>query len=93
MRVAVIVPKHITITALWLGISHGTWGSGPKGPIGMNPILTHYRQPLSAGSHTFGLRWRIPLRRSDASLYLTFTWSSHRPPASISGAVVQLKLN
>lgn len=25
-------------------------------PIGMNPVLAHYRQPLSAGSHTFGLR-------------------------------------
>jgi hypothetical protein len=93
MRVAVIVPKHLRITALWLGISHGTWGSGPKGPIGMNPILAQHRQPLSAGSHTFGLRWRVPDRRSDARPYLTFTWSSHQPFASVSGAVAQLKLN
>ena len=50
MRVAVTVPKHVTITALWFGISTGTWGSGPKGsPVGMNPILAHYTLPLSAG--------------------------------------------
>jgi len=60
MRVAVTVPTHVTITALWFGISTGTWGNGPGGPIGMNPILAHYRQVLSAGSHTFGLHWRVP---------------------------------
>jgi hypothetical protein len=31
------------------------------------------RQPLSVGSHTFGLRWRIPERRFGASLFLIFT--------------------
>jgi hypothetical protein len=55
MRIAVTVPKHVTITALWFGISTGTWGSGPNGPIGMKPILAHYTLPLSTGSHTFGL--------------------------------------
>jgi len=41
------VPDHVKITALWFGISTGTWGSGRGGnPIGMNPILAHYRQPL-----------------------------------------------
>ena len=93
IRVAVTVPKHVKVTALWFGISQGTWGNGPNGPIGMNPILAHYRQPLSAGSHTFGLRWRVPHRRSGAGLYLVFAWSSHQPPASVSGPVAQLLLN
>jgi hypothetical protein len=92
MRVTVSVPKHISVTALWLGISGGTWGNGPNGPIGMNPVLAHYRQPLSAGPHTFGLRWRIPQRRPGTSLYLIFTWSSQQPPASISGPVARLLL-
>jgi hypothetical protein len=92
MRVTVTVPKHVRVTALWLGISNGTWGNGPTGPIGMNPVLAHYRQPLSAGSHTFGWRWRIPQRRSGASLYLIFAWSSQQLPASVSGPVAQLLL-
>jgi hypothetical protein len=92
MRVTVSVPKHVSVTALWLGISGGTWGNGPNGPIGMNPILAHYRQPLSAGSHTFSLRWRIPQRRSGTSMYLTFAWSSQQPPASVAGPVAQLLL-
>ncbi len=92
IKVTVTVPEHVKITALWFGISTGTWGNGPKGPIGMNPVLTHYRQLLSAGSHTFGLRWRIP-PGSPALLYLTFAWSSYQPSASVSGPVAQLILS
>ncbi len=93
MRVAVTVPKHVKITALWFGISTGTWGSGPSGnPVGMSPILAHYRQPLSLGSHTFGLRWRIPHRHSAASLYLIYAWSSNQPPASVGGPIAMLAL-
>jgi hypothetical protein len=90
MRVVVTVPKHVRVTALWLGISNGTWGNGPNGPVGMSPILVHYRRPLPAGSHTFGLRWRVPPRHSSGSLYLTYAWASHQPPASVSGPVAQL---
>ena len=93
MRVAVTVPRHTRVTAQGIGISRGTWGNGPNGAIGVNPILAHYRQPLFAGSHTFDLRWRVPHRRSGATLYLTFAWSSHQPPASVSGPVAQLILN
>ena len=91
IRVAVIVPKHITITALWLGISTGTWGGGPNGPTGMDPILAHYTLPLPARSHTFGLHWHVPHRRPGTSLYLTYTWSSHQPDASVSGPVATLR--
>lgn len=93
MRVAVTVPKNVTITALWFGISTGTWGSGPNGsPVGMNPVLAHYTLPLSAGSHTFGLHWLVPHRRPGTSLYLTYAWSAHQPPASVEGAVATLAL-
>jgi len=92
IRVAVTVPKHLTITALWFGISTGTWGKGPHGPTGMNPVLAHYTLPLSAGPHTFGLSWRIPHRRAGTSLYLTYAWSSHQPDASVEGPIATLAL-
>jgi hypothetical protein len=90
MSVAATVPKDVKVTALWFGISTGTWGSGPEGPTGMHPILARYRRPLPAGSHTFGLRWRIPRHHSSASLYLTFAWNSTRPRASVEGPVAVL---
>ena len=93
MRVVVTVPDHVKITALWFGISTGTWGSGRGGnPIGMHPILAHYRQPLPPGSHTFGLRWRVSRHRSADSLILIYSWTSHQPPASVSGPIATLTL-
>jgi hypothetical protein len=93
MSVAVTVPRHLTVTALWFDISTGTLGGGPNGTGSMHPILAHYRQPLSAGSHTFGLRWRIPTRRSGTSFYLVTAWSSRRPPGNAGQFVAQLVLN
>jgi hypothetical protein len=58
----------------------------------MNPVLAHYHQPLSAGSHTFGLRWGIPKHGSGASVYLIYAWSSSQPPASVAGAIASLML-
>jgi hypothetical protein len=92
MSVAVTVPKHLRFTALWLGISTGTWGNGPNGPVGMNPVLVHSGQPLSTGVHTFGLNWRIPQGRSGGSLYLIFAWSSHQPDADVAGPIAVLAL-
>jgi hypothetical protein len=94
MTVVVTVPRHLRVTDLWLGISAGTWGNGPKGrPIGMNPILAHSRRPLSAGRHTFELHWRIPALRPGGSLYLITAWSSHQPPLSIARAIAVLAPN
>lgn len=91
MHVRVTVPPDVTVTALWFGISTGTWGNGPQGrPVGMNPILAHYHQPLPAGSHTFSLHWHIPKHRSAASLYLVYAWSSPQPPVSAAGPIATL---
>jgi len=92
MRVEVTVPSHVRVTALWLGISTGPEGFGPTGPVNLHPILAHSRQPLSAGPHTFGLRWRIPERRSGTSLLLTAAWSSHPPSAEVVRPIAQLIL-
>lgn len=92
IRVVVTVPRHVTLTALWFGISAGTWGIGPDGPTGMTPVLAHYALPLSAGSHTFGLTWRVPRRRAGGSVVLTYAWSSHQPDASATGPIAMLAL-
>ncbi len=96
ITVAVIVPRHLTTTALWLGISTDTWGNGPKGrPIGMHPILSHTRHPLPAGMHTFGLRWRVPGRPGPYwpfSFFLVHAWTSRHPPAAVAGPIVELAL-
>jgi hypothetical protein len=94
MTVVVTLPGHLKITTLWLGISTGTWGNGPGGrPIGMKPILARSSRLLTAGAHTFRLRWRVPSSQSGGPLYLVWAWSSHRPPVHIAGAVAVLALH
>jgi hypothetical protein len=92
IRVAVTVPRHVMLTALWFGISTGTWGSGPHGPTGMNPVLARYALPLPAGPHTFGLTWRVPRRRGSGSVILAYAWSSHQPDARAEGPIATLAL-
>jgi hypothetical protein len=93
LKVAVTVPRHFTVTALWFGISTGILGGGPNGTGSMHPILAHYRQPLSAGSHTFWLRWRVPKRRARTTLYLVTAWSGQPPPGNVEQFVAQLMLH
>jgi hypothetical protein len=93
MTVAVTVPRHLTITELWFGISTGILGGGPNGTGSMHPIVAHYRQPLSAGTHMLGLRWRVPKRRSGTRLDLVTSWSSRHPPANVGQFVAQLILS
>jgi len=93
MQVAVTVPRHVRVTALWVGICKDSWGWGPGDrPTGMNPILTHSRQLLAAGMHTFGLRWRLPKAQLGASLYLCTAWLSQQPPSGSAGAIAVLAL-
>ena len=92
MRVAVTVPRYLRVTALWLGISAGSWGGDAKGrPTGMNPILARSRGRLSAGAHTFELRWRVPESRSGITLYLVCAYSTEQPPMGLgAGAIAVL---
>jgi hypothetical protein len=92
-RHAVTVPQHVQVTVLGFGISTGTWGNGPNGrPVGMKPILARFQRPLSAGPHTFTLRWQVPQNRSATSLYLTYAWSSRQPPVETAGPVASFTL-
>jgi hypothetical protein len=93
MTVAVTVPRHLTVTALWFGICTGILGGGANGTGSMHPILAYYRQPLSAGTHMLGLRWRVPQRRSGTSLYLITAWDGQPPPGNVEQFVAQLILN
>ena len=67
------------------------WGPGDR-PNGMNPILISSRQPLPAGMHTFGLRWRFPDGQLGASLYLCTAWLSQQPPWGFAGAIAVLQM-
>ena len=78
------VPRHLTVTALWFGISTGVLGGGPNGTGSMHPILAHCRGPLSAGPHSCWMRWRVPERRRGTSLYLAAAWSSRHPPGNVT---------
>ena len=89
ISVEVTVPGRATVSALWLGIATGTVGFGPKGPIGVHPILAHSRQVLPAGSHSFRLRWRTPAQaRPGTRLYLVADWASRQTPTFGDGQVI-----
>jgi hypothetical protein len=59
--VTVTVPAHTEMTKLFLGITaNGTvTGIGPRGPIGMVPVLATASH-LTAGRHRFTLHWTVP---------------------------------
>ena len=80
ISVVVSLPGRARVSALWLGISTGTVGGGPNGPTGINPVLVHSRQVLTAGRHSFRLRWRAPANAPSGSrLYLAAAWASRQP--------------
>jgi len=59
----------------------GPLGPGPKAPTGVHPVLVHSSQVLTAGRHSFRLRWRTPAKaRPGTRLYLAAEWASRRPP-------------
>jgi hypothetical protein len=82
INVVVTVPKQARVSALWLGISvGGPLGPSPKGPTGVRPVLLHSSQVLTAGRHSFRLRWRTPAKaRPGTRLYLAAEWASRQPP-------------
>jgi hypothetical protein len=77
IHVGVTVPRHATVTALWLGITGNLWGSGPGGrPVGMHPVLAHTRHPLRDGEHRFRFGWTVPAwMRAGNTRWLTMAWA------------------
>jgi hypothetical protein len=90
ITVEIRVPRQLTISHLWLGISTGTLGASPNGPVGMHPILASSHRSLSPGSHTFTLHWRMPRHRSAAKLYLVSAWTTRKPSSSTAEAIAVL---
>ncbi len=92
IRVAVTVPRQLTVTALSFGISAGTLSGAQDGTGGMHPVLVRYREPLSTGKHWFRLRWQVPGSHPGAPLYLVAAWSSRHPPGNVEQFVAQFTL-
>ena len=57
--VTITVPAHSTMTKLFLGITGDSAGIGPRGPIGMSPVLATAAR-LAPGEHKFTLHWTVP---------------------------------
>ena len=95
INVEVSVPGRARVSALWLGISTGTVGGSPDGPTGIDLVLVHSRQVLTAGSHSFRLRWRAPAKtRPGSRRYLAAAWASRqRPGFSEEQLIAQLVLD
>jgi len=76
IHVDVTVPRHATVTALWLGITGNLWGFGPAGrPVGMHPVLAHTRHPLRAGEQRFRFGWTVSAgMRAGNTRWLTMAW-------------------
>ena len=89
ISVVVTVPGRARVSALWLGISTGTVGVGPNGPTGVDPVLVHSGQMLTAGRHSFTLRWRTPAKaRPGSRLYLAAAWASRQRPVFSEGQLI-----
>jgi hypothetical protein len=85
--VGVTVPVGATVTALWLGVSRGTFGSTDTGPVGMDPILKRTRKVLEPGPHTFRLTWTVPAELGHATdLWLAAAYVGVLPVAGPVGS-------
>jgi hypothetical protein len=87
IRVLVTVPRRARVTDLWLGISHGIFGSNRTGPIGQQPILAHIRSGLEPGRHTYRIAWTVPDEtKTGTVLWLAGSWTGMLPPAGSAGS-------
>ena len=59
MVITVTVPAHEQMTKLFLGITGDSAGIGPRGPIGMKPVLAT-AAGLGPGKHAFTVHWTVP---------------------------------
>jgi hypothetical protein len=77
ITVEMTVPAHVTVTALWLGITNGVLSPRPDGPANMSPILAaSTRVRLRPGPHRFVLHWTAPTGlRPGTSRQLSAEWA------------------
>jgi hypothetical protein len=66
--ITVTVPAHDQLTKLFLGITGDSAGIGPRGPIGMKPVLATAAD-LGPGEHAFTVHWTVPAGTEPASGY------------------------
>jgi hypothetical protein len=59
IMITVTVPAHDQLTKLFLGITGDSAGIGPRGPIGMKPVLAT-AAGLGPGKHAFTVHWTVP---------------------------------
>lgn len=59
IEMTVTVPAHTQMTKFFLGITGDTSGIGPRGPIGMEPVLATASN-LAPGVHAFTVHWTAP---------------------------------
>jgi hypothetical protein len=59
ITITVTVPAHDQMTKLFLGITGDSAGIGPRGPIGMSPVLAT-AAGLGPGKHAFTVHWAVP---------------------------------
>ncbi len=84
--VAVAIPARARLTALWLGISSGTFGFARTEPIGLQPILAHIRTGLQPGRRSFLIEWTVPGQKPHGTtLWLAASWSGLLPKAGPAG--------
>jgi hypothetical protein len=94
IHIGVTVPAHAKVTALWLGVSKGAFGSpGPDGqpPMGVRPILAHARKPLTPGLHTFRMTWTMPAQLPrGTTLWLIAAWATKQQDDRAAQPVAEL---
>jgi hypothetical protein len=59
IEMTVTVPAHTQMTKFFLGITGDTVSIGPRGPIGMEPVLATASN-LAPGVHAFTAHWTAP---------------------------------
>jgi hypothetical protein len=60
IEMTITVPAHTQMTKFFLGITGDTAGIGPRGPIGMEPVLATASN-LAPGVHAFAVHWTAPV--------------------------------
>ena len=60
IAMSVTVPAHTEMTRFFPGITGDMAGIGPRGPIGMKPVLATAAR-LAPGAHKFTVHWTVPM--------------------------------